>query len=43
MYCHIKLLFDELLNSFDNDLETNTWDLEHNAENLQEILNSKEL
>ena len=42
MLCN-KLLFCELLNCLDNDLENNfehnVWKLQHNAEELQEILN----
>ena len=42
MHCN-KVLFQELLDCFDNDfennLENNTDSLEHNAEKLQEILN----
>ena len=33
--------FQELLDCFDNDFENNeAWNLEHNAEKLQEIVNS---
>ena len=42
MQCN-KVLFQVLLDCFDNDLknnfENNAWNLEHNAEKLQEILN----
>ena len=44
MHCN-KVPFQELLDCFDNDFENNnyceniTWNLEHNAEKIQEILN----
>ena len=42
MYCN-EVSFQELLDCSDNDLENtfenNAWKMEHNAEQLQEILN----